>query len=360
MTATHAIYHLSVRNISRAGGSSACASLAYITGLKIRDEYLAKTHDYSRKERVQAVQTFLPSGTPPAFDDPAYLVNSLETTVTSSTARNAKMIVVALPQGMSLEEQKATVGRFVRENLTDRGFPAVVAWHTDKDGRNPHAHIEVMNRKLNHGKWSKMTKTTYVLDKDGQRVPLIDKKTGRQKVDKRNRKQWKRQTVTANPLNSQETLLAWRKSWETTLNAHLPQQMKVSCQSLEAQGIDRVPTIHEGYAAREIEKRGGTSDRATINRGIRERNSLIDQLRRLIDQLNRLSDEVLTWFENAQKRAQARLYDAFGFLTGGGRENPQETPQNDFRSQIQQEAQKAKEESRDQSRNRRNHRNRSL
>ena len=31
----------------------------------------------------------------------------------------------------------------------------------------------------------------YVLDENGERVPLIDKKTGQQKVDNRNRKQWK-------------------------------------------------------------------------------------------------------------------------------------------------------------------------
>lgn len=33
------------------------------------------------------------------------------------------------------------------------------------------------------------------LDGNGQRIPVIDPETGVQKVDKRNRKQWKRVTV---------------------------------------------------------------------------------------------------------------------------------------------------------------------
>lgn len=46
-----------------------------------------------------------------------------------------------------------------------------------------------------NGEWGAKTKKVYVNDENGERVPLIDKKTGQQKVDKRNRKQWKCQTV---------------------------------------------------------------------------------------------------------------------------------------------------------------------
>ena len=46
-----------------------------------------------------------------------------------------------------------------------------------------------------NGEWGAKTKKVYILDEKGERVPLIDKKTGQQKVDKRNRNQWKCQTV---------------------------------------------------------------------------------------------------------------------------------------------------------------------
>ena len=43
------------------------------------------------------------------------------------------------------------------------------------------------------------------------------------------------------------------------------------------QGIDKIPTIHEGYIAREITARGGTSERIEINKEIQERNALLQK-----------------------------------------------------------------------------------
>ena len=42
-------------------------------------------------------------------------------------------------------------------------------------------------------------------------MPLIDKKTGQQKVDKRNRRQWKCQTIESTDWNNQENAKMWRK-----------------------------------------------------------------------------------------------------------------------------------------------------
>ena len=50
----------------------------------------------------------------------------------------------------------------------------------------------------------------YALDENGQRVPIIDKETGQQKVDSRNRKQWKRISAEVNPLDKKETLQGLR------------------------------------------------------------------------------------------------------------------------------------------------------
>ena len=46
-----AIYSCNISNVSRAKGSSSCATLSYISGEKVRDERLGKTFRYGREER---------------------------------------------------------------------------------------------------------------------------------------------------------------------------------------------------------------------------------------------------------------------------------------------------------------------
>ena len=47
-----AIYHFSVKVISRANGSSAVASAAYRSGSALHDERLGRTHNFSNKSGV--------------------------------------------------------------------------------------------------------------------------------------------------------------------------------------------------------------------------------------------------------------------------------------------------------------------
>ena len=42
-----------------------------------------------------------------------------------------------------------------------------------------------------NGEWGTKQKKIYDLDENGEKIPVIDKKTGQQKVDKQNSKQWK-------------------------------------------------------------------------------------------------------------------------------------------------------------------------
>ena len=60
-----AIYHCSISNVSRAKGSSSCATLAYISGEKVHDDRLDKTYQYARSERVLETGTILPDSAPP-------------------------------------------------------------------------------------------------------------------------------------------------------------------------------------------------------------------------------------------------------------------------------------------------------
>lgn len=284
-----AIFHMSISNVSRAKGSSSCASLAYIAASKVYEDRTHQTYSYGRKERVMKVATLLPDGASRAYADAAQLFNAIEKYEQASNARTAKKIVVALPRELSLDESDEILTDFIRDNLCANGYCATYAIHNDKDGNNPHAHILVVNRPLNPktGEFERTkTKKVYALDAQGERIPLIDKKTGKQKVDKRNRKQWKRVAVAKkNLLDEKDFLISLRKSWAEECNKHLSQEDRIDHRSNAARGIDDIPTIHEGYAARAMEARGDVSDRMEINREIRRKNGLIH---RLIDLLKEI------------------------------------------------------------------------
>lgn len=273
-----AIYSL---NISSTG--AATAALSYIASMRVRDEATGRTfYGYGRRERVAALdgagsrcRTLLPEGAPAAWADPERLFNAAVAAERHGTGMAAKKIMVALPRELDDGQRIEAVEAFIRRNLTANGYAATYALHTDKDGNNPHAHILVANRRIDPktGEWARLKqKTTFALDENGQRIPIIDPDTGVQKVDKRNRKQWKRVTVSANPLGTKDMLLSMREDWADVCNGLLPEGVSIDHRSLKDQKIDRVPTIHEGYAAREIEKRGGESDRVRLNREIRADN----------------------------------------------------------------------------------------
>jgi len=240
------------------------------------------------------VATLLPDGAPHAYADAAQLFNAIEKYEQASNARTAKKIVVALPRELSLDESDEILTSFIKSKLCANGYCATYAIHNDKDGNNPHAHILVANRPLDPktGEFERTkTKKVYALDAHGERIPLIDKKTGKQKVDKRNRKQWKRIAVAkSNLLDEKEFLVSLRKSWADECNKHLSQEDRIDHRSNAARAIDDIPTIHEGYAARAMEARGDVSERMEINRQIRLKNDLIHQF---IETLKEIRDKVL-------------------------------------------------------------------
>ena len=306
-----AIYHMSISNVSRAKGSSACASLAYIAASKVYEERTHQTYSYGRHERVEKVATLLPDGAPSEYADAAQLFNAIENYEQSANARTAKKIVVALPRELSLKASDEILSDFIRANLCAHGYCATYAIHSDKDGSNPHAHILVANRPLDAktGAFERTkTKKVYVVDVNGERVPLIDKKTGKQKVDKQNRKQWKRMTIeNKNLLDEKDFLLELRKGWADECNKHLSAAHQIDHRSNAARGIDDTPTIHEGYAARAMEARGELSERMEINREIRRKNDLIHKLiealmerpKRVNEVLNQIYAAAKKWFTHA-------------------------------------------------------------
>lgn len=290
-----AIYSCNISNVSRSKGSSACATLSYISAEKIRDERTGELYNYGREQRVIEVATMLPAGAPQEYEKAERLFNSIENFEKAENARTAKKIIVALPREFDLDMQSEVIREFIEKNITSKGYACTYAIHHDKDNSNPHCHILIANRQIDSktGKWANKRKMEYALDDKGERIPLIDKSTGKQKVDSRNRKQWKRISVESNPMDSRETLKDIRISWAEVCNKRLSQDKKIDHRSYEEQFKDKdlklIPTIHEGYEARAIEAQGGISERCEYNRQVKSKNNL---LRQISEELKQLSGQI--------------------------------------------------------------------
>ncbi len=312
------IYHFHISNVSRSKGSSAIRTLSYITGKRIYDERTGQTVNYGRKERVDYFETALPVSAPAEYEDPAVLFNSLELFEKNGNARLAKRCNAALPRELSKEQQRE-VCRSMATFFTAKGYPTTWAIHLDKDGNNPHVHFLVANRQLDQeGHWMKAkNKKAYALDEAGNRIPLIDESTGEQKLGKRNEKLWKRISVSANWLDQKEMVGQVRELWALENNHFLDEEQRIDCRSFKTRGIELTPTVHEGYAAREIQARGGISEVCQMNKDIREMNRLtllLKESKARISALNEQLNNALTTLGEDVKDANRRARETIGRL----------------------------------------------
>jgi hypothetical protein len=96
-----AIYHLSVKVISRAKGRSAVAAAAYRSGSRLRDDRLDRDHDFSNKAGVVHSEVMLPEHAPQAWEDRARLWNEVEASEKRIDARLAREVELAIPREMN-------------------------------------------------------------------------------------------------------------------------------------------------------------------------------------------------------------------------------------------------------------------
>ena len=73
-----AIYHFSVKNISRSAGRSAVACAAYRSGEKLIDERYGKEQDYTKKTGVDFKNIYAPIYTKPSLTNRQTLWNAVE------------------------------------------------------------------------------------------------------------------------------------------------------------------------------------------------------------------------------------------------------------------------------------------
>ena len=88
--------------------------------------------------------------------------------------------------------------------------------------------------------------------------------------------------------NDQKYCEIWRHEWEVIQNRYLEandRPERVDLRSYARQGLDIVPTVHEGAAVRQMEKRGIQTNIGNLNRDIRAANRLMKSIRQLIQNL---------------------------------------------------------------------------
>ena len=267
--------HCKITIIKRSNNESAVSAAAYQSGEKLFSEYDQEQKYYPYKNEVTHKEIMLPPHVPPEFADRNTLWNSAEAQEKQWNSQLARRFVLAIPREIPPGQYADLIRDYCREFFVSKGMIADFAIHDKGDG-NPHAHILLTMRAMDEkGKWLPKSRKVYDLDKNGERIRLA---SGRWKSHKENTVDW----------NNRKYAEIWRHEWEVIQNRYLEandRPERVDLRSYARQGLDIVPTVHEGAAVRQMEKRGIQTNIGNLNREIRAANRLMKSIRQLIQNL---------------------------------------------------------------------------
>jgi hypothetical protein len=215
-----AIYHLSLKTISRSSKSSniaqqfsAVAAAAYRAGQNLEDGD-GVMHKYKRRQRgVMSAELHLPPGVSLDRGELWRMAEAAEKRCNSVLAREVE---ISLPHELAADEQVALAGRMGAWLAARYSVGVDCAVHVPgkgKDTRNVHAHLLFTTRVLTPGGLGEKTR---ILD---------DRKTGSVEVE------------------------AIREHWASLCNAALARHgvaAQIDHRSYERQGVYRMPTMHVG------------------------------------------------------------------------------------------------------------------
>lgn len=337
-----AIYHNSIRVLSSSSGRSAVQFSAYMSGDVLENERTGERYDHTSKEEIVYSEMMFADCVPEELRSQKAFWNEVEKyeSQKSSKAQFSRTFELALPKEFSDEENIELAKRYAASLLGD-GHPAVqIAIHHKENDENVHAHIMVPIRQMDeNGKWKSKEVKGYVYENENgdrqiltasegkelnpdewKRVPILDE-NGNQKMDSRNRLQWERAYKEENRFNSREMIHTWRTRWADITNEEIQSHNLeystdinlISEKTLKAQGIDRIATVHEGYAARKMEQDGLISEVCEKNRQIKLQNELSMEIKSLemnIIEQQRFIDKLKAEFEKFMEGMRYGLHSA--------------------------------------------------
>lgn len=266
------LYHFHVGQIKRSAGRSAVECAAYRAGEKLYSEYYGQVSDYTRKGGVMHAEILLPPHAPRGYADRQTLWNAVEEAERNKNTQLSYSFDIALQNEFSLDENIALARQFLRDNFVSRGMIADFAVHQpDRENgiSNPHFHVMCPIRPLNlDGIWGAKQRRVYRADGKFDAVPTTD---------------W----------GKPETLEAWRAAWAALCNAKFEEKGlpdRIDHRSYERQGVEQIPTVHEGVAVRQMEAKGIVTDKGEHNRWIRSATAMLrtlgERIKTLVDWLS--------------------------------------------------------------------------
>lgn len=247
-----AIYHLSMKPVSRATGRSAVASMAYRAGEKLTNERDGITHDYTAKQGVEHAEIVLPEGVNADWArDRSDLWNAAEFAEKRKDARVAREFEIALPHELSAEERLEATREFAQDLANRYGAAvdfAIHAPHDASDVRNHHAHMMMTTRQVGE---SGLGDKTY--------------------LERENK--W----LLSNGLATTDMQLRdIRQTWEGIANERLAiagLDIRIDHRSHMERGLEISPTEHMGVHATQMERRGLDVARTRLDEEAAQRNA---------------------------------------------------------------------------------------
>ncbi len=231
-----AIYHLSVKPVSRGGGRSATAASAYRAAELVHDQSTGQTFDYTRKRGVEHAEIVLPTEAARRdinwARDREALWNEAERAENRSNSRVAREYEIALPCELTQAQRLDLVRGFAAEIADRYGVAvdfAIHAPHRAGDERNHHAHLLATTRVVEPGGL-------------GEKATIEWSDANRRKAE-------------LTPARGE--IEAIRERWAQLANEKLLEHgIRIDHRSLAVQGIGREPTVHLGPAVSGMERRG--------------------------------------------------------------------------------------------------------
>ena len=273
------------------------AAAAYRAGEKLHSKYYGEDSDYTRKGGVICSEILLPSHAPPEYADRETLWNAVEKAERGKKAQLAYSFDIALQNEFSMQENIALARQFLLENFVSRGMVVDFSVHSpDKeDGgiSNPHFHVMCPIRPIESDvSWGNKQRREYVLDEHGERV-----------LDEAGNGNYVFNAVSTTDWGKPETLETWRQGWAETCNAKFAEKgldCRIDHRSYERQGIEQIPTIHEGPSVRAMEAKGIRTDKGDLNRWIRKTNAMLREAKQKIAALIGWMKDVKAELSNPQ------------------------------------------------------------
>ncbi|NTF59324.1 Ti-type conjugative transfer relaxase TraA [Agrobacterium rhizogenes] len=247
-----AIYHLSMKPVSRATGRSAVASMAYRAGEKLTNERDGITHDYTAKQGVEHAEIVLPEGSHADWArDRSALWNAAEFAEKRKDARVAREFEIALPHELSAEQRLEATREFAQELANRYGAAvdfAIHAPHDASDVRNHHAHVMMTTRQVTE---EGLGEKTYLEHKNAR-------------------------LLSAGLATTDMQLRDIRQTWEGIANERLAMaglDIRIDHRSHMERGLEISPTEHMGVHATQMERRGLDVARTRLDEEAAQRNA---------------------------------------------------------------------------------------